>query len=163
MLFVYLPYQFKKIGEMKLYSALLILSLISFVFACNGPAVKNDKSPEQLKTEISTNGSTENTKSTHNEKVDVFQFKQLMQDPTRIIIDLRTPEETAEGMINGAIQIDYRAAGFQDQIMALDKNKEYLIYCRSGIRSGKTATIMEEAGFNKVYDLDGGYTAWSEK
>lgn len=78
------------------------------------------------------------------------------------LIDLRTPEECQEGMIEGAVNINYFDADFKDQLNALDKNKTTLIYCRSGGRSGKAAKIMEELGFTVIYDLSGGYLNWSK-
>ncbi len=77
-----------------------------------------------------------------------------------VIIDVRTPEEFAGGHIENAINIDYYASTFESDINALDKDKEYLIYCRSGNRSGQALDIMEDLGFQEVYDLGGGINAW---
>ena len=95
--------------------------------------------------------------------VDVTQAKALIEAQSVTLIDVRTPAETKEGMIEGAIEIDYRAGGFRENLNKLDKNKAYLVYCKSGGRSAKTQKMMNELGFLKVYDLDGGYTAWSKK
>ena len=77
-----------------------------------------------------------------------------------VIIDVRTPEEFAGGHIENAINIDYYASTFESDINALDKDKAYLIYCRSGNRSGQALDIMEDLGFQEVYDLGGGINAW---
>ena len=55
--------------------------------------------------------------------------------------------------------------GFWDQIEALDTNKTYLIYCRTGRRSLRACTLMKNGGFDKekVFNLDGGMTAWEEE
>ena len=88
----------------------------------------------------------------------------LIQDnednPDFIIIDVRTPEEFAEGHVEDAIIIDFYSESFADELNALDKNKTYLIYCRSGGRSGKALKIMEELGFTKVYNMSGGIVDW---
>lgn len=68
-------------------------------------------------------------------------------DVARTIIDVRTPEEFAQGHLEGAINIDLNSADFKSQIEALDKNGTYTLYCRSGNRSGQALTIMSEAGF----------------
>ena len=76
---------------------------------------------------------------------------------------MRTPEEVSQGIIKGAIKIDFKGADFDQQISALDKEKTYFVYCASGGRSGKTANLLKDKGFTKVYSLDGGFTAWKEK
>ena len=86
-------------------------------------------------------------------------FQVLMQQKSQVI-DVRTPEEYALGYIDGAILIDYKASDFQASISALNRNVTYLIYCRSGNRSGKASIIMDSLGFKKIYDLKGGYMNW---
>ncbi len=78
----------------------------------------------------------------------------------RTIIDVRTPEEYAEGHIAGAQNIDFYAGDFSDKISQLNKNTPYAIYCRSGNRSGQTLMFMESLGFTNVVDLQGGIGAW---
>ncbi len=76
------------------------------------------------------------------------------------IIDVRTPEEFGEGHIENAINIDFYSETFRDELDNLDKNKTYLIYCRSGGRSGKALTMMDELNFEEVYNISGGVVAW---
>jgi rhodanese-related sulfurtransferase len=76
------------------------------------------------------------------------------------VIDVRTPEEFADGHIEGAAMIDFYSESFAAQIADLDPNATYLVYCRSGNRSGQTLALMDELGFEQVYDLDGGVLAW---
>lgn len=79
-----------------------------------------------------------------------------------VILDVRTDEEVAEGMIDGAIQVDYRNANFRNQIALLDTSKTYIVYCRSGGRSSAASKMMtEELGFKKVKNLLGGYSNYS--
>jgi rhodanese-related sulfurtransferase len=88
----------------------------------------------------------------------------LIQDnqnnPDFIIIDVRTPEEFAEGYIENAINIDFYSETFRDELNNLDKDKTYLIYCRSGGRSGNALNIMAELNFREVYNISGGIIAW---
>ena len=86
-------------------------------------------------------------------------FQVLMQQKSQVI-DVRTPEEYALGYIEGAILIDYKASDFQASISALNRNVTYLIYCRSGNRSGKASKVMDSLGFKNIYDLKGGYMNW---
>lgn len=76
------------------------------------------------------------------------------------VIDVRTPEEFAEGHIDGATMIDFYADTFGDDIGALDPSGTYLLYCRSGNRSGQAAALMQQLGFEQVYDMDGGVVAY---
>ena len=76
------------------------------------------------------------------------------------VIDVRTPEEYAEGHIDGAALIDFYEPGFVDEIAALPLDGEYLIYCRSGNRSGQTFGLVSELGFEQVWDMDGGVNAY---
>lgn len=79
-----------------------------------------------------------------------------------IVIDVRTPKEVAEGTIPRAINIDVKADDFLDQIIKLDKDKTYLLSCRSGKRSAQAAGIMEENGFKYLYNMKGGYLQWQK-
>ena len=69
------------------------------------------------------------------------EFKKKMENDNVVILDVRTDSEVAEGMIEGAIQIDINGSDFDSKIAALDKNKEYIIYCRSGGRSGRQVPV----------------------
>ena len=48
-----------------------------------------------------------------------------------------------------------------DRISELDPNKETVVICRSGGRSGQVAQYLERQGFGKVFNLSGGILAWS--
>ena len=77
-----------------------------------------------------------------------------------IIIDVRTPEEYASGRIEKAINLDYYSETFADELDRLDKDKTYLIYCRSARRSGQALDMMAELGFEEVYNMLGGMVRW---
>jgi len=81
-------------------------------------------------------------------------------NPDFIIIDVRTPDEYAGGHISGAINIDYNATTFKDDVEKLNKDDTYLVYCRTGVRSGMAQGIMKDAGFKNVTSLTGGITEW---
>lgn len=91
------------------------------------------------------------------------QALDLSKDPDIVVIDVRTPEEFAEGYIEGADMLDFYADTFADDIAALDPDNTYLLYCRSGNRSGQTAALMQQLGFENVYDMDGGVVAYGEQ
>ena len=84
----------------------------------------------------------------------------LKSDPNLVLLDVRTPEEYENGIIANSINIDFYADDFSKKIAELDKDKTYLVYCRSGSRSNKTALMLNEKGVKNVFDLDGGIQAW---
>jgi len=79
-----------------------------------------------------------------------------------VVLDVRTPEEFAEGHLEGAVLVDFYDADFADQLAALDANVPYLVYCRSGNRSGQALAVMDQLGFTSAADVDGGIVAWSD-
>lgn len=88
--------------------------------------------------------------------------EQLANDDNAVILDVRTDDEVAEGIIPNAIHIDiYKGQEFINEIEALDKSKNYYVYCRSGNRSGQACKIMEELGFENAYNLEGGMLQWT--
>lgn len=76
------------------------------------------------------------------------------------VIDVRAPEEYAESCIAGSLSMDISSPDFSAKLQNLDKNREYLVYCRSGGRSNIARQFMEKSGFQNVYNLVGGLTAW---
>lgn len=82
--------------------------------------------------------------------------------PDLLILDVRTDPEVAEGMIEGAVQEDFRSPQFQENLKRYAMDKPVLLYCRSGGRSGNAAKMMENMGFTEIYDLAGGILAWKE-
>ncbi|GEM_PF-1146813 len=80
-----------------------------------------------------------------------------------VILDVRTPSEYSEGHIANSMLLNFYEPDFQDKLNQLDKNKRYLIYCRSGSRSGRTLKLMEKLKFREVYNLSGGIINWKSK
>ena len=77
-----------------------------------------------------------------------------------VVLDVRTPEEFSEGHLDGAINIDFYEPDFGTNLASLDKDVPYVLYCRSGNRSGTTAQEMRSLGFTEVYEVDGGILSW---
>ncbi|MCH7413638.1 rhodanese-like domain-containing protein [Belliella sp. R4-6] len=82
-----------------------------------------------------------------------------------VILDIRTPEEVAEGHIENAVFANYSGGNFEEALQSLDKKKTYYVYCRSAKRTVPATEKMKEMGFKKVYMLEGGLNNWikSEK
>ena len=123
---------------------LFILSLI-IVSGCA------DKKDTNLETQIIRDTTTE----------EAYILIQDNQDnPDFTIIDVRTPKEYATGRIANSINIDFYSKSFKDELKELDKEKKYLIYCKSGNRSGKSRNIMRKLNFTEVYNMLGGIVQW---
>jgi len=88
--------------------------------------------------------------------------KQLIVTKAEQLIDVRTPQEFEKYRIKSAKNIDFRSPNFRKEIEKLDKNKPVLIYCLAGSRSKAAAAVLQEFGFQTVYDLEGGLNAWSK-
>lgn len=80
----------------------------------------------------------------------------LQTTPSAMLIDVRTPEEYAQGHIANAINIDFYNPSFEKEIKALDPQKTYFIYCHSGNRSRQAVQIFTQNGILSVFDLEGG-------
>lgn len=85
------------------------------------------------------------------------------EDGNFAILDVRTPKEFRSVHIENAININYYAETFQDDLNELDKTKTYLIYCRSGARSGRTLDLMKILKFKTVYNMTGGMLQWLQE
>ena len=90
-----------------------------------------------------------------------IEFKAALETGEYTLLDIRTLEEYYEGHLANASQNDYyQTILFNSYLDMLDKNGKYLIYCRTGNRTGDTLNIMREKGFKNVADLNGGIAAW---
>ncbi len=78
---------------------------------------------------------------------------ELALEQERFVIDVRTPEEFAEGHVEGAVNINLQGPDFSAQIADLDADQQYVVYCRTGNRSAVAAAEMAGIGLDV---LDGG-------
>lgn len=97
------------------------------------------------------------------QNISISEFGLKIIDKRFAILDVRTKDEFEQGHIDGAKLLDVQDANFKTQIETLDKNAEYLVYCRSGRRSISACSIMQENGFQHLYNVEGGWLAWLEK
>ncbi|MBG3875700.1 rhodanese-like domain-containing protein [Desulfovibrio oxamicus] len=88
-------------------------------------------------------------------------MEQRRGDDAFMVLDVRTPGEFSEGHLQGARNIDFTSPEFRDRVRSLNRNRTYLVYCRSGNRSGKALEVFRELGFASVLHMDGGTLAWN--
>ncbi len=94
------------------------------------------------------------------------EFSQIIKDninnPEFVLWDVRTPVEFQSSHLEGAENVDYQH-NFKAEIQTMDKEKKYLLYCKSGIRSANAMQVMRHFGFNEVYNMLGGITYWIDE
>ncbi len=90
-------------------------------------------------------------------------FQALTQESGVVALDVRTPAEFASGHLPDAQNLDVESPAFAQGLAQLDPNATYAVYCRSGNRSKTALDQMDQAGFTKVQDLDGGIVAWQSQ
>jgi len=83
-------------------------------------------------------------------------------DPGFVLLDVRTPKEFNEERIQGAVMVDYQSPSFRDEMSKFDREKTYLVYCRTGNRTKGALKVMRELGFRNVSVFSGGITKWKE-
>lgn len=88
-------------------------------------------------------------------------WSQFLNDEHGIIIDVRTEDEFESGKIPGALNIDiYKGQGFIYEVEELDKSKNFYVYCAAGVRSANACGVMQQLGFENVFNLVGGFSNW---
>lgn len=87
--------------------------------------------------------------------------EKIKSTPQAAIIDVRSPEEFAGQHINNAVNIDWNGDNFDKKLGKYDKSKPIFVYCMIGGRSKKASEKLEELGFTKIYDLQGGIMKWN--
>lgn len=138
-----------------IYTLTTIILLAFSLISCQGQESKQETSQAPAK---------EETKAPEGiiHRVGVADFKAAMTDGIQLV-DVRTPEEFEAGHIESALNYNINGADFASQVEGLDKSKPVLLYCKMGGRSARAAKQLKEMGFMTLYDLEGGYTAWSQE
>lgn len=122
----------------KLYTLAFLIVVLSFSTSC----IDSDKSSAEVKL------------VTADEMQDILDLEDVQ------LIDVRTPTEHEEIRIANSQNIDFSSPTFDEDISKLDKDKPVILYCKGGNRSAKCAKKLQNAGFQKIYDLEGGISKW---
>lgn len=130
---------------------IFLLALITVFSAACGQSTSQDANDKSSSSEIVT----------ESKLLSAAEFKEKMKLAGVQIIDVRTDEEVAEGMIPGATQMNIMdRIQFKEGVETLDPDKPVLVYCKGGGRSAQASEYLEEKGFKEVYDLNGGFMNW---
>lgn len=96
-------------------------------------------------------------------------YKQISQDEAMkimeeesgyLIVDVRRPDEFAEGHIEGAINVPNEGIAEEMPEELPDKDQLLLIYCRTGRRSKEASEKLAKIGYKNVYEF-GGINTWT--
>ncbi len=82
-------------------------------------------------------------------------------DRSLVVLDVRTPEEFAAGHVPGAINIPHTELAARVAELEGARDRDIVIYCRTGRRTGEALGVLEKSGFKRVLHLQGDYTRWS--
>ena len=125
----------------------ILIIFLMVVLYMNGSYAQSTQPKQMIKT-INSSESAE-------------MIKKNLKNKKFVILDVRSPEEYAEGHLANAKNIDFKATDFAEKVGKLKKSKSYLVYCRSGHRSASAVEIMKSQSFKTIYNLDGGITQWT--
>ena len=118
---------------------------ILFLGSCASNSVKSEEKEAKIEEVTSTL-----------DNVNDINFK----SKKNVLLDVRTPEEFAEGHVPGAVNIDVKNPNFEEEIQKLDTKKNYFIYCKSGVRAKLATEKMQEKGFKNAKNFKDGMSTY---
>jgi rhodanese-related sulfurtransferase len=92
---------------------------------------------------------------------DALMQHQAQHPDHLFLLDVRTPQEYAEGHIAGAVNVPYDQLA--TRLAEVPKDKDVVLYCRSGRRAGIAADVLAANGYTRLSHLEGDMNAWMEK
>lgn len=92
---------------------------------------------------------------------DALLARQAKHDTALVVLDVRTPEEFAQGHVPGAVNIPHDQVA--SRLADIPRDKDVVLYCRSGRRAGLAAEVLGANGYKRLSHLEGDMIAWTEK
>ncbi len=108
-------------------------------------------------------GCTQTTNSNNKgsiNQVSPIEFNKQIETNEGIVLDVRTENEFKSGHIKNAIQLNYYAINFKKELLLLSNDKPIYVYCHSGARSKRTCEILNNNGYQNIYNLTYGLLKW---
>jgi phage shock protein E len=96
-------------------------------------------------------------------KPDTLLERTAKKDNSIVVVDVRSPEEFAQGHVPGALNIPVDQLTNRIGELMTAKDKEVVLYCRSGRRAGQAAETLKANGFEKLLHLEGDMQKWTEE
>lgn len=92
--------------------------------------------------------------------VQTLAARQQANEPPALILDTRTPEEFAAGRVPGATLVPHDAIDAALAELTPYRDREIVLYCRSGRRSQLAEDALRQHGFTHLTQLEGSWLAW---
>ena len=141
---------------------IIIAIILIAVLICIGCFIYKTNKTNKTTTSNST-ANTNGAKTNEIRHVSMNDIVKIMEEnKDYVIVDVRTPDEYAEGHIPNAINIQNETINETVYNKLKDKNQLILIYCRSGSRSRQAAYKMQKLGYTNLVDF-GGIINWKGK
>ena len=96
-------------------------------------------------------------------KPEVLGERIAWADQSLVVLDVRTPAEYAAGHVPGAINIPHTELAARLSELDGARDRDVVVYCRSGRRTSEAIGILGKAGFKRLLHLEGDFTRWSEE
>lgn len=97
------------------------------------------------------------------QELDAAGLNRLLGSAELVLIDVRTPAEVARGAISGARHLPLHLLPLAEAELATEKDKSLVFYCQSGARSAQACQFMLSRGYERVYNLRGGFMGWMQQ
>jgi len=94
---------------------------------------------------------------------ETLQERLAWGDRSLVVLDVRTAEEFAEGHVAGARNIPHTEIAARLGELEDARDRDVVVYCRSGRRSGIALEALRAAGFTRLFHLEGDWLRWSEE
>ena len=146
----------KKIGIL-LVMLLIAVSVLTVIGCSSSSTATNSSAMTTVSSQVTTLSTDAPTITTQDANDLIAKNK---NNANFVLLDVRTADEFNGGHIEGAVNIDYYAADFKANISKLDKTKQYVVYCRTGIHGAASVKIMLDLGFKQAQNMAGGITKW---
>lgn len=87
-------------------------------------------------------------------------LEQIRSSAAPVVLDVRSPEEFRTGHVPGAVNIPHRQVGARLGELVAGKERGIVVYCEGGPRAEYAEQVLANAGFERIYHLEGDMAAW---
>jgi rhodanese-related sulfurtransferase len=141
---------------MKKTSSILFSIASVFLFSCNNNQTATTQSETTKNDSVATNFKSPKADITVDEAL-------ALSKQGALIIDVREPDELAELAYDVKDVKNIPLGELETRLSEVPKDKQVVVVCRSGGRSGKAQELLQANGFKNIANMEGGMNAWSEK
>ncbi|MEX0732609.1 MAG: rhodanese-like domain-containing protein [Aquisalimonadaceae bacterium] len=93
-------------------------------------------------------------------QVEASEATRLYNREDAVFVDIRAEADFQKGHLPGAVSVPNGNINQRHKRLQKQKQKPIIVYCGNGMASGKAGKQLKNNGFEQVYQLKGGYSAW---